>query len=222
MRRGIGRGYLAVPGIEALTPEDVRSVPRIAGAVSYWSGHRRGDEWLREVLEEWGQAGFTARKDGELLGFALYGPRSRLVRVEEYPIGPLEEGRVFLAYAEGDARIRRHLLVRVLGDLKGRGVGGVDAIASDLGTGWHLPTRFLLECGWRPVRQGWKGGQLYTLVRTDLASSVEVRELARGLLGRVKMPSLKPRGGLIPGTLTRSRPASEHLEKAGTGCGYIA
>ena len=212
-----------MPGIEALTPEDVRSVPRIAGAVSYWSGHRRGDEWLREVLEEWGRAGFVMKRDDEVQGFVLYGPRSHLPRIGEYRLGSLEEERVFLAYAEGDVRARRQLLTRMFRDLRERGVGEVDAVASDFGTGWHLPTRFLLGCGWRPVRQGWRGGQLYTLVRADLANTVEVRELARGLLERVKMPSLKPSGGIIPGTLTHGQPAREHFREADRpeGC-YIA
>ncbi|WP_273841352.1 hypothetical protein [Rubrobacter calidifluminis] len=213
-----------MPAIEDLDPEDVRSVPGLAGAISYWSGGSDAGDWLRAVFEEWGRVGFVMRKDGEVQGFVLYGPRSHLPRVGEYRLGHLEEGRVFLAYAKGDARVRRHLMVHMFRDLRGRGIGDIDAIASDFGTGWHLPTRFLLGCGWRPVRQGWKGGQLYTLVRTDLANTVEVRELARDLLGRVRMPSLKPSGGIIPGTLTHSRPAREHFSEAEhppEGC-YIA
>src|SRR3712207_7123421 len=60
-----------------------------------------------------------------------------------------------------------------------------DVCSSDL-------TPFLLESGWKPVRQGWHGGSPYTLVRTDLGNAVEVGELARGLVGRVKkLPGLR-------------------------------
>jgi hypothetical protein len=71
-----------------------------------------------------------------------------------------------------------------------------------------VPTSFLLESGWKPVRRGWRRGSLYTLARTDLGSAVEVGELARGLVGRVKLPKLKAPNP-APGALVRARDPQE-------------
>jgi hypothetical protein len=111
---------------------------------------------------------------------------------------------VLLACVVGDMRTRRRLLVRMLRDLKHRGVARVEAIASDREAPYHAPTEFLLESGWKPVRRGWHRGSPYTLARTDLGSSVEVGELARGLLGKVKLPHLKAPNP-APGILARAR-----------------
>jgi hypothetical protein len=97
---------------------------------------------------------------------------------------------VLLAYVEGDTRTCRRLLVRMLRDLRQRGFAKVEAVSSDTGASRHVPTRLLMESGWRPVRSGLYRGRPYTLARTDLGSAVEVGELARGLIGRVKLPKL--------------------------------
>jgi hypothetical protein len=83
-------------------------------------------------------------------------------------------------------------------DLRLRGFGGVEAIASDLGRSRHVPTRFLSESGWKPVGRDQRAGCPYTLMRADFGSTVEVGELARELVGRVKLPVLKVKGP-VPG-----------------------
>jgi hypothetical protein len=223
VRRGLKRGNYT-PSVEEILPGDAGEVPDLEETISYWTaGTYRAGEWLWELSDYWGPAGLMMRQGGEVLGFVVYGPREYLPRAGEYPLGPLDEDAVILAYAGGDARTRRHLLVRMLRDLRSRGVGSVEAIASDLGAKRHVSTLFLLECGWKPVRRGWRRGQPYTLVRTDLGSTVEVKELARDLIGRVRIPALKPTGGFVPGTLTRGKPAREHLSEANpSGKGYIA
>jgi hypothetical protein len=120
----------------------------------------------------------------------VYGPQRCLPRTARYSVGPLGEDAALLAYLRGDSHTRRHLLVRVMRDLKLRGFGGVEAIASDLGLPRHVPTRFLSESGWKPVCRGLYTGSPYTLMRADFGSIVEVGELARGLMGRVKLPVL--------------------------------
>jgi hypothetical protein len=67
----------------------------------------------------------------------------------------------------------------------------VEAITSDRGLPHHVPTEVLLESGWRPVRRVPYRRSYYTLMRTDLGSAVEVGEMARALIGRVKLPGLK-------------------------------
>ncbi len=69
----------------------------------------------------------------------------------------------------------------------------MEAIASDRGLPHHVPTPVLLESGWPPVRRAPYRRSYYTLVRTDLGSAVEVGEMARALIGRVKLPGLKTR-----------------------------
>jgi hypothetical protein len=181
-----------VPTVGEISAEAVGEIPGLEAVISHWTeGACSAEEWFRELNAGWGTSGFVVRRGGDALGFVVYGPREMLPRAATYPVGPLGENAVLLAYVAGDARTRRRLLVRMLRDLRHRGVGRVEAIASDRGARYHVPTRFLLESGWKPVCRGWYGGSSYTLARTDLGSAVEVGELARGLVGRVKLPGLK-------------------------------
>ena len=193
-----------VPMVGAISPEDAVEVPGLEAAVSYWTGGTHSaEEWFRELEDSWGTAGFAVRRGGEVQGFVLYGPPERLARAARYPVGPLDGEAVLLAYVGGDARTRRRLLVRMLREVRGRGVGRVEAISSDRGAPYHVPTYFLLESGWQPVRRALYGRSYYTLARIDLKSAVEVGELARALVGRVKLPGLK-RQVPMPGVLARA------------------
>jgi hypothetical protein len=181
-----------MPTVSEIGAGDAGEIQGLEAVISYWTeGTCSAEEWMREVVESWGTAGLVKRRGDEVLGFAVYGPQSYLPRVGRYPVGPLGEDAAILAYLEGDARTCRHLLVRVMRDLKLRGFGGIEAVASDLGLPRHVPTRFLSESGWKPVCRGWRTGLPYTLMRADFGNIVEVGELARGLMGRVKLPVLK-------------------------------
>jgi hypothetical protein len=194
-----------VPAVAEISADRVVEVPDLEPVISHWTeGACSAGEWFREVNSGWGTAGFAVRQGEETAGFVVYGPAGRLPRADAYPLGPLGEDSVLLACVVGDTRTRRRLLVRMLRDLKHRGVARVEAIASDREAPYHAPTGFLLESGWKPVRRGWHRGSPYTLARTDLGSSVEVGELARGLLGRVKLPHLKAPNP-APGILARAR-----------------
>ena len=198
-----------VPTVAAISSEDAAEIPGLEAVVSHWTeGARSAEEWFSEVNAGWGTAGFVVRRGDDASGFVVYGPNDRLPRAGTYPLGPLGESAVLLAYVAGDVRTRRRLLVRMLRDLKHRGVVRVEAIASDRGSSHHVPTQFLLESGWKPVRRGWHRGSPYTLARTDLGSAVEVGELARGLVGRVKLPHLKAPNP-APGALVRARDPQE-------------
>ena len=181
-----------VPVIGAISPGEAGEVSGLEEAISYWTeGTRSAEEWFRELDSQWGTAGFVVRRGEETLGFVVYGHRENLPRAGRYPLGPLDEEAVLLAYVGGDPRTRRRLLVRMLRDLRHRGIGRVEAITSDRGLPYHVPTPVLLESGWRPVRRAPYRRSYYTLVRTDLGSAVEVGEMARALIGRVKLPGLK-------------------------------
>jgi hypothetical protein len=194
-----------VATVAAISPGEAGGVPGLEAVISHWTeGTRSPEEWFREVGDCWGTAGFVVHRGDDVLGFVVYAPGEHLPRAGTYPVGPLDENAVLMGYVAGDARTRRRLLVRMLRDLRHRGVGRVEAVASDRGTRHHVPTRFLLESGWKPVRRGWYRGSRYTLARTDLGSAVEVGELARGLVGRVKLPGLKSPAP-APGTFARAR-----------------
>jgi hypothetical protein len=191
-----------VPMIGEISAEDAHEVPGLEAVISHWTdGAYSAEEWFREVNDLWGTAGFVVRRGGEVQGFVVYGPPERLTRAARYPLGPIDEEAVLLAYAGGDVRTCRRLLVRMLRNLRQRGVGRVEAIASDRGVSNHVPTSFLLESGWRPVRRAPYRMSYYTLAHIDLKSAVEVGELARALVGRVKLPGLK---SPVPGTFARS------------------
>ena len=193
-----------VPMIGAIAPQGAGEVPGLEEAVSYWTeGARTAEEYLRELDASWGTAGFVVRRGEEVQGFVLYGPPGSLARAARYPVGPLDEGGALLAFVEGDARTRRRLLVRMLREVRGRGIARVEAVSSDRGSPHHVPTSLLLESGWRPVRRAPYRGGVYTLARIDLKSAVEVGELARALVGKVKLPGLKTRVPM-PGVLARS------------------
>jgi hypothetical protein len=143
------------------------------------------------------------RRGEDTLGFLVYGPQEYLPRAGRYPVGPIDDDAVLLAYVGGEPRTRRHLLVRMLRDLKSRDVGKVEAVASDVGLPRHVSTRFLVESGWRPLRTALYRGLPYTLVRTELGSTVEVGGLAREILGKVRLPSLKAPSP-VPGVFVRT------------------
>jgi hypothetical protein len=143
-----------VPMVGEISAEDASEVPGLQAVISYWTGDRySAEEWFRELNDLWGTAGFAVRRGGEVQGFVVYGPSERLARAARYPLGPIDDEAVLLAYAGGDVRTRRRLLVRMLRDLRQRGIGEVEAIASDRGVSNHVPTSFLLESGWQPVRR---------------------------------------------------------------------
>jgi hypothetical protein len=202
----VGRGVRSlrfIPTVAEISAADAGEVPGLEVVVSHWTeGALSASEWYAEVSEAWGTAGFTVRRGEDVLGFALYGPLTHLPRAGRYPVGPVGEDAALLAYLEGDGRTRRRLLVRVMRDLKLRGFGGIEAIGSDAGLSRHVPTRFLLESGWKPVRRGWRAGRAYTLARADFGDTVEVGQLARGLMGRMKLPVLKVPA---PGALASGR-----------------
>ena len=196
-----------VPVVGAITADAVDGVPGLVEAVSFWTRGRPAAEWFREMEEGWGTAGFVVRRADEVQGFVVYGPPERFPRARSYPVGPLAEDAAMLAYVAGDARTRRRLLVRMLRELRHRGVGTVEAVASDRERPHHVPTGFMVGSGWRPVRRAPLGG--YTLVRTELGSAVEVGELARALVGRVRLPSLK---GKVPNPGILARAEGERPE----------
>lgn len=205
-----------VPVVREVSPDAVARMPGLESAISYWTEDARSaGEWLREMGESWGSAALAMQRGDEQLGFALYGPRESLPHAAKYLDSASEGAEVLLAYVGGEERTRRHLLTRVLKELRSHKVEEVEAVACDLPRPWHMPTWFLLESGWRPVRRVWSRGVPYTVLHVDLKTAVEVGGLARGLIGRVKLPVLnRPRPA--PGAFTRGVPDTQRLTAAGS------
>ncbi len=196
-----------VASVGPVAPEEVREIPGLEATISYWTGGEADAAgWLRETERVWGQAAFAMWRGDKVHGFVLYGPAGCLPRAGSFPVGPLAGDEVLMAYVGGDRRTRRHLMVRMLKDLRGRGVCRVEAIAADFGTAYHVPTRVLVESGWRPLRRFVYRGRPYTHARIDLGSAVEVGELARGIIGKVRLPGLNYPAP-VPGVLSVREPA---------------
>lgn len=195
-----------VPVATEIPASEADEISGLRETVAYWTGDdRSAGDWFREVEEHWGSPGLVIRRGPEVLGYAVYAPVEYLPRALCCPAGPVNREAVLLAYATGDSRTRRHLLVRALREMRLRGAGLAEAIGNDAGLApHHLTTRHLLESGWEPVSRGRYKGLYYTLTRVELGNTVEVGELARGLIGRVKMPSFGrspvPAPGTAPGT----------------------
>ena len=202
-----------IPAISEISAADARDIPGLEAVVSYWTeGTFSAEEWYEEVSDAWGTAGLVMKRGEEVMGFAVYAPHWYLPRADRCPVGPLGADAALLAYLEGDPRARRHLLARVARDLRLRGFGGVEAIGSDLGRSRYVPTAFLLENGWEPVRRGFRLGLPYTLLRADFGNTVEIGERARGLMGRVKLPVLG--GAPSPVTLSPHGPGGARMSPA--------
>lgn len=205
-----------MPVVEEISGDNAYQVRGLEAVISHWTeGACDVEEWFGEVGGCWGNAGFLLRRGDDVLGFVVYAPREHLPRAGQYPVGPSSEDAVLLAYIGGDQRTRRHLLVRMLKDLRHRGVGRVESVSSDLGLPNHVSTKFLLENGWKPVGHCWQRGTPYTLARVEMGSVVEVGELARSLMGRVKLPALK-RPHPAPGAFVRLT-EEERLEVGAVG-----
>lgn len=190
-----------VSTVGEISAEESVGVPDLEAVISYWTDDGyTAEKWFHELNDRWGPAGFVLRRGGEVQGFAVYAPPEHLPGVARYPLA-VDDEAVVLAYAGGDTRTRRRLLVRMLRDLRQRGFGRVQAIASDRGVSNHVPTSFLLESGWQPLHRAPYRMSYYTLAHIDLKSAVEVGELARALVGRVKLPGIQ---SPVPGTLARS------------------
>jgi hypothetical protein len=196
-----------VSTVGEISAEEAVGVPDLDAVISYWTDGYTAEEWFHELNDRWGPAGFALRRGDEVQGFVVYAPPGHLPRAARYPLA-VDEEAVLLAYAGGDTRTRRRLLVRMLRDLRQRGFGRVQAIASDRGVSNHVPTSFLLESGWQPLHRAPYRMSYYTLAHIDLKSAVEVGELARALVGRVKLPGIQ---SPVPGTLARS--ASEQRSR---------
>ena len=178
--------------IGEIPPHEIQNIPGLSEAISYWNeGAYPSEEWLQKVKDSWGPAGYAMRRGEEVLGFVVFGPVEFFTRAHRLAGRPSDPDAVLLADIAGDRRYKKQLLVRMLKDLRHRGVDGVEAVASDFGDPRHVSTRFLLENGWRPVRRAGHFSTSHTLMRTDLGSTVEVGELARDIIGRVKLPKLK-------------------------------
>ena len=198
-----------VPTIEKISADEIDEIPGLEGLIEYWAEAPPSPEaWYREVEERLGGGGLVMRRNGEVLGFALYGPPEHLPRADRCFVGPLDPEAALLAYVGGDQRARRHVLVRVLKEMRQRGVESIEAVSSDAGHPHHTPTDFLLESGWQQVRRGWYRGQPYTLMRVDLGSTVEVGELARGLIEKVRLPRLKSTSPVPGAFVRRDRPTA--------------
>ena len=206
-----------MPVVEDLSADNIHKARGLEAVVSHWTEDAcAADEWFGEVGDCWGNAGSLMLRGGEALGFVVYAPRKHLPRAGKYPLGPSSEEDVLLAYIAGDSRTRRHLLVRMLKDLRHRGVGRVESVSSDFGMPGHVPTKFLLESGWKPVDHFWQRGTPYTLARVEMGSTVEVGELARSLMGRVKLPAFKgPHPA--PGAFVRFTKEEKRLEVGAGG-----
>lgn len=175
-----------------LTPGLAGDVPGLEEALSYWSeGERSAEECVEELLGEWGRAGFVMRNGGRISGCIVYAPASYLPLALRYPLSSLRREDVLMAHLSGDRRSKKHLLVRALRDLRLRGIGSLGAIASDLGLFHHPSSVFLFGNGFRPVEYVFYRGFPYTLARAELANTVGIDGLARGLISRVRIPPLK-------------------------------
>lgn len=191
-----------VPDLQEIREDDAGRIPGFEDALRYWAGAEvRAGDWVGEARREWGSCGHCMRRGDEVMGFSLYCDRGRLPHFERYPFGDSGGNGAVLACVAGDARTEKRLVVRMIRDLRLRGVSSVRAIASDGGRPNHASTGSLIQMGWQPQQRSLYLGRFYTLFGLELGNTVEAGELARALLGQVgqvRLPQLRP---AAPGSL---------------------
>ena len=187
-----------VSTVGEISAEEAVGIPNLDAVISYWTDDGcTAEEWFHELNDRWGPAGFAVRP-----GTPVEQPCWRCsMPLACASVKPCTSPPPLYGPERGPSLARRRLLVRMLRDLRQRGFGKVQAIASDRGVSNHVPTSFLLESGWQSLHRAPYRMSYYTLAHIDLKSAVEVGELARALVGRVKLPGIQ---SPVPGTLARS------------------
>jgi len=201
-----------------LVPEDCRSCGWWQGYTRGWPGEEQESGWRRQAEDSFGGWGRIALADGEPLGLVQYGPSWLFPRSGELCPGQSAEDNILLACgmvtAPANEPIRKGLVLAALADLRGRGIGTVEAFCLRDGSrdnpGHLLDRELLRRCGFYPARSAGEI-QLMRLELGGLKLAEPPRRLRRrGLLERIKRPAPAP----APVTLCHGR-LKETEEAAG-------
>ncbi|CAM3816896.1 GNAT family N-acetyltransferase [Nocardioides zeicaulis] len=151
------------------------------------------EQWLSEMLREWGSCGRVLRVDGRTVGHVLYAPPAWLPGAAALPTAPTSPDAVVAATAWIDPAWRRGGLGRVLvqamaADLVERGHTAVEAYGDTRGRadGCVLPAEFWGSVGFKTQRAHPTTPRMRMELRTTLSWKDEVEAALERIWGVVR------------------------------------
>lgn len=158
------------------------------------------EAWVSAALLDWGSCGKVCYVDGELGGFAMCAPASRMPQAAAFPTSPISPDAVLLstlhvlpAYAGGG--LGKALVQGVAKQVLRR--PGVKAIEAFADTRWDgpaclVPAGYLEAIGFQTIRAHHRYPRLRLDLRTALTWRAEVEVALERLRGAVR-PETSPR-----------------------------
>ncbi|UFN42997.1 GNAT family N-acetyltransferase [Nocardioides okcheonensis] len=151
------------------------------------------EQWLSEVLRDWGSCGRVVRVDGRTVGHIVYAPASRLPGAATLPTAPTSPDAVLAATAWVDPAWRRGGLGRLLvqamaADLVPRGHTAIEAYGDTRGRpdGCVLPAEFWGSVGFKTQRAHPTTPRVRMELRTALSWKDEVEAALERVWGAVR------------------------------------
>ncbi len=151
------------------------------------------ENWLSEVLREWGSCGRVVRLDGRTVGHIVYAPAARLPGAAALATAPASPDSVVAATAwiEPDMRgggLGRLLVQAVAADLVERGHTAIEAYGDTRGrsNGCVLPAEFLGSVGFKTQRAHPTTPRMRMELRTALSWKDEVELALERVWGAVR------------------------------------
>jgi GNAT superfamily N-acetyltransferase len=158
------------------------------------------EAWVSSVLLEWGSCGKIVYAEGLPAGYVLYAPPSAVPRAAAFPTAPVSPDAVLLTALMvrsefGGGGLGRMLVQAVAKDLTRRGVKAIEAFADaspDGETSCVVPADFLLQVGFKTVRQHPRWPRLRLELRTALSWKEDVEAALERLLSSVSISAATP------------------------------
>ena len=151
------------------------------------------ENWLSEVLREWGSCGRVVRLDGRTVGHIVYAPAARLPGAAALATAPASPDSVVAATAwiEPDMRgggLGRLLVQAMAADLVERGHTAIEAYGDTRGrsNGCVLPAEFLGSVGFKTQRAHPTTPRMRMELRTALSWKDEVELALERVWGAVR------------------------------------
>lgn len=158
------------------------------------------EAWISATLLDWGSCGKVCYVDGQLAGFAVCAPASRLPRAAAFPTSPISQDAVLLSTlhvlpAYAGAGLGKALVQGIAKQVLRR--PGVKAIEAFGDTQWEraaclVPADYLEAIGFQTIR----AHRRYPRLRLDLRTALSWRAEVEGALERLReavRPETSPR-----------------------------
>lgn len=207
-----------VRGVVPLSCDNVADLPMPCRSCTFWEVSGRAgrrstkDDWVSQVLLEWGGCGRIVRVDDQLAGFAIYAPAAYVAGGRDIVNASVSRDAVLLTTVrvlpgfEGGG-LGRLLVQAVAKDLMGRRkVRAIEAFGDAQGreNGCVVPVGFLTAVGFTTVQDHPRYPRLRLDLRGVLSWRDDVELALERWLGALR-PSADRAGTVHPGAVGHTR-----------------